>query len=99
MGKGEREKGREIFDKGVIVRLLALVLIIFSQLANAETYIDVSYNDELFIIDGERYEAKTYCFNVEEGDPVVFLKGRPGVCVSATLLNLRTNNICEVWCH
>lgn len=62
--------------------------------------IQVSHNDELFIINSEKYEAKTYCFNMEKGDRVVFIEGSPlGVCVSATLVNLRTNRTCEVWCE
>ena len=62
--------------------------------------IEVSHNDELFIINSEKFEAKTYCFNMEEGDKVIFLEGSPnGVCVSAELLNLRTKNICRVWCE
>jgi len=67
----------------------------------ADAYpIEVSHNDELFVINGEKFEAKTYCFNMEEGDDVMFLEGSPfGVCVSATLLNLRTRNKCEVWCE
>lgn len=62
--------------------------------------IEVSHNDELFVINGEKYEAKTYCFNMEEGDRVTFLEGSAlGACVSAKLLNLRTRDICEVWCE
>ena len=62
--------------------------------------IEVSHNDELFIINGEKFEAKTYCFNMEEGDPVIFLDGSAlGACASATLLNLRTKEKCEVWCE
>lgn len=61
--------------------------------------IQTSHNDELFIINGEKFEAKTYCFNMEEDDEIVFLEGSPfGACVSATLLNLRTKKKCEVWC-
>jgi len=37
--------------------------------------IEVSHNDELFIINGEKYEARTYCFNMEEGDRVIFIEG------------------------
>jgi aspartate 1-decarboxylase len=61
---------------------------------------EVSHNDELFIINGERYEAQTYCFNMEEGDKVIFLEGSAyGACATATLLNLRTKNECRVWCE
>ena len=62
--------------------------------------IEVSHNDELFVINGEKYEAKTYCFGMEEGDQVIFLSGSPyGACASAELLNLRTKNRCGVWCE
>lgn len=62
--------------------------------------IETAYNDELFIINGEKFEAKTYCFNMEEDDEVIFLEGSPfGACVSAKLLNLRTREKCEVWCE
>ena len=62
--------------------------------------IEVSHNDELFIINGEKFEAKTYCFNMEEGDEVIFIEGSPsGACVSATVVNLRTKKKCELWCE
>lgn len=67
----------------------------------ADVYlIETSHNDELFIINGEKFEAQTYCFNMEEDDEVMFLDGSPfGACASATLLNLRTREKCEVWCE
>jgi hypothetical protein len=62
--------------------------------------IEVSHNDELFVINGEKFEAKTYCFNMEEADLVIFIDGSPfGACASATLINLRTREKCEVWCE
>ncbi len=62
--------------------------------------IEVSHNDELFVINGEKFEAQTYCFNMEEGDRVIFIEGSAfGACASATLFNLRTKNKCEVWCE
>lgn len=62
--------------------------------------IEVSYNDELFIINGEKFKARTYCSNMEEGDKVVFIEGSPyGACASATFLNLRTEKMCRVWCE
>jgi len=62
--------------------------------------IETSHNDELFIINGEKFEAQNYCFNMEEGDAVVFLDGSPyGACASATLLNLRTRQKCATWCQ
>lgn len=67
----------------------------------ADVYlIETSHNDELFIINGEKFEAKTYCLNMEEDDEVIFLEGSPfGACASATLLNFRTREKCEVWCE
>ena len=62
--------------------------------------IETSHNDEFFIINGEKFEAQAFCFDMEEDDEVVFLDGSPlGVCTSATLLNLRTRDTCEVWCE
>jgi hypothetical protein len=68
--------------------------------SSASYEIEVSHNDELFIINGEKFEAKTYCFNMMKGDRVIFIDGSPlGACASATLINLRTKNKCEVWCE
>ncbi len=69
--------------------------------SRADVYtIETSHNDEVFIINGEKFEAKTYCFNMEEDDEVIFLDGSPfGACASATLLNLRTREKCEAWCE
>ena len=82
--------------------LASILLLMFSHISIAKTEysIDVSHNDEIFIINSETYKAKTYCFNMRKGDKVIFLKGSPlGVCVSATLLNLRTGKQCRVWCE
>lgn len=62
--------------------------------------IEISHNDELFIINGETFEAKTYCFGFEQGDRVIFVEGSPfGACASAKLLNTRNSKVCEVWCE
>jgi hypothetical protein len=75
--------------------------VLVSPVHSATSYeIEVSHNDELFIINGEKYKAKTYCFGMERGDRVIFLEGSPyGSCSSANLLNLRTNRTCNVWCE
>lgn len=67
----------------------------------ADSYeIEASHNDELFVINGEKFEAQTYCFNMEEGDAVIFLEGSPfGACASAVILNLRIREKCAVWCE
>jgi hypothetical protein len=62
--------------------------------------IEVAHNDELFIINGEKYEAKTYCLGWDQGERVVFLEGSAfGACASAKLLNVNRNEVCEVWCE
>jgi hypothetical protein len=62
--------------------------------------IEAAANDEVFIINGEKYEAQTYGLGWDEGDTVIFMDGSPlGVCVSATLYNLSRRDSCEVWCE
>jgi hypothetical protein len=62
--------------------------------------IQAAADDETFVIDGEVFKAQTYCFNVERGDRVKFLEGSPlGACASASFLDLRTSEVCEVWCE
>src|SRR5690606_15287698 len=72
-----------------------------SRGSSRESYeIEVAHDDELFIINGEKFEAQTYCLGWEEGDEVLFLEGSPfGACASAELLNLRTREKCDVWCE
>ena len=50
--------------------VLVLLSILAATHLSAQTryYIELSHNDELFIINGERYEAQTYCFDMEEDD-------------------------------
>lgn len=85
-----------------LVRWLSFVSVAATActVSAASSYeIEVSHNDELFIINGEKFEAQTYCFNMEVGDRVIFLAGSPyGACASAKLLNLRTRKVCDVWC-
>lgn len=62
--------------------------------------IEFSKDDEVFIINGERFEAKIACTGWDTGDSVVFIEGDPyGTCVSATLFNLDRKEKCEVWCE
>ena len=62
--------------------------------------IEISFNDELFIINGEKYEAKTYCIGWKQGERVIFIEGSAfGACATAKLLNLNRNEVCEVWCE
>jgi hypothetical protein len=62
--------------------------------------IEASVNDETFIINGEVFKARTYCFKMDKGDRVKFVDGSAnGVCTSAKFLNMRTGDVCEVWCE
>jgi len=86
--------------KGRILAFVVLLGITCIVSAATEYEIEVSHNDELFIINGEKFQAKTYCFNMEKGDKVIFLEGSPhGACASAELLNMRTKKVCKVWCE
>jgi hypothetical protein len=87
----------------MIKKILVLLALTFSALASAQQrsyVIEVSYNDEFFIINGEKFKARTYCFSMNEGDRVIFLSGSPrGACSSAEVLNLRTQRTCRLWCE
>ena len=62
--------------------------------------VEASADDETFVINGNVFKAHTYCFNVEKGDKVIFIDGSAsGACASAKILNLRTDEVCEVWCE
>lgn len=84
----------------LIAAMLAIVIASPSSLRAAEEYeIEAAVNDEKFIIDGEKYEAKTYCMGWDEGDTIIFIDGTPGVCVDATLYNKTRREKCDVWCE
>lgn len=62
--------------------------------------VEASVNDETFIINGNVFKAKTYCFGVNKGDRVKFVEGSAsGVCLSAKFINMRTGDVCSVWCE
>jgi len=61
--------------------------------------IEAAVNDEKFIIDGELYEAKTYCVGWDEGEEVIFVEGTAGLCTSAELYNVTRRETCSVWCE
>jgi hypothetical protein len=62
--------------------------------------IESSTDDETFVINGEVFSAKTFCFGFDKGDKVVFLEGSAlGACASAKILNLRNQKVCELWCE
>lgn len=62
--------------------------------------IEAAANDEVFIINGEKFEAQTYCLGWSEGENVIFIDGSEyGACASATLFNVNNFEICDVWCE
>ena len=62
--------------------------------------IEYAYNDELFVINGEKFEAQTYCLGWEQGESVIFIEGSAlGACASAELFNLNRKESCSVWCE
>jgi hypothetical protein len=59
-----------------------------------------SHNDATFIIKREKYESKNNCFNMEEGDALIYVEGSAfGACLSAVIVNQHTDQKCEVWCE
>lgn len=63
-------------------------------------YIEKSYDDEEFVIDGDEYKAFGYCFDIKKGDPVIFVVDEPGsLCITAQILNLRTMRGCSIFCR
>lgn len=83
-----------------ILTFLALSSVSFLANTASSYEIEKSINDDTFIINGEVYKSKTYCFNMRDGDRVLFLEGSPfGACASAKLYNLRTKETCDVWCE
>lgn len=82
-------------------KIIFIALVTLNSLMAADSYeIEVAHNDEFFIINGEKYEAKTYCLGWESDEYVIFLDGSPmGACASAVLYNINRKEKCEVWCE
>ena len=85
---------------------LFFVLVLFFLIAENVSatvtayFIQVAHNDEIFIINGEKFEAQTYCINWDKGDRVIFIEGSPyGACATAVLYNLDKEESCDVWCE
>ena len=62
--------------------------------------IEAATDDSTFVINGDVFTAKLYCFGFDEGDSVIFTEGRPGaICLSAKFVSLVNGKSCEVWCE
>lgn len=85
------------------MKIFVLWLVLLSSVcaqAASQHEVTAAVNDETFIINGEVFKAKTYCFNFEKGDKVIFTSGSAsGVCTSAEFVNLRTGKVCKAWCE
>ena len=80
--------------------LISIILLINSLNATTSYEIEMAHNDELFIINGEKFEAQTYCLGWDSGEYIIFLDGSPyGACASATLYNINRKEKCAVWCE
>ena len=80
--------------------LLLLSAISITAYAATAYEIEAAVNDEKFIINGELFEAKTYCLGWDEGQRVLFIEGSAlGACATATLYNLDREEKCEAWCE
>ncbi len=85
----------------LILGAMTLFCFSFLNANSAQTYeIQNSSNDETFVINGEVFKAKTYCFSFNKGDKVIFVDGNAnGACASAKIINLRNSKECRVWCE
>ncbi len=62
--------------------------------------IEAAVNDEIFIINGEKFEAQTYCLGWSENESVIFLDGSEyGACASASIFNVDRAESCDAWCE
>ncbi|MBR3510716.1 MAG: hypothetical protein IKN73_01490 [Alphaproteobacteria bacterium] len=79
------------------------ILLTVNAWATMRYEIQVAHNDEFFIINDEKFSAKTFCYSwdgFDQGDYVVFLDGSPlGVCATAVIANPSTGKTCELWCE
>jgi hypothetical protein len=81
------------------------LVIALSLMSNAyadnEVYAVESATDGInMIVNGIEFAAKGSCQDYQFGDGVIFLSGDPnGSCTEASLLNMRNNQSCDVWCQ
>jgi hypothetical protein len=92
-----------IIDIMVLTTTISLVVIIALSVtavhATPAYPVQEVLKNEIYIINGYRYEAMTACEGIAEGDWVVFLQGSPyGTCSSAVIQNLHTGAKCNLWC-
>ena len=71
------------------------------NICNSSSYVvQQAIADEFFVINDNRYRARTYCFNLDVGDQVLFTDGSPyGACSSASVVILKNRDRCDLWCE
>jgi hypothetical protein len=80
--------------------LIILALFTIGAFAYATYMVEFAHSSQVFIINGNKYLAKTVCFNLYAGDRVMFIEGSPyGACSKATVVNMRNHEACELWCE
>lgn len=64
---------------------------------------EISKGGGYFIINDNQFSVRSGspgCFKMHSGDPIRFVEGGPsGICITATFVNLRNGETCDVWCH
>ena len=89
--------------RSIICGLVCLLSFTSNTLAIDSYMIENAIDDEWFIINGEKFQAHTYCLGWEESDEVIFLDGDAnGACASAKIFNktpVENNAICGVSSH
>jgi hypothetical protein len=69
-------------------------------MAGEHMIVESAVNDTDLLINGIQYSAKDVCYNFQVGDQVEFLTGDPsGQCTDALIVNMRSNESCDVWCQ
>lgn len=84
----------------VLCAIIFVMLLASSSFGVTVYKIQAAVDDEKFIINGEVFDAMSYCLGWDEGDRVIFLEGTPlGACSTAELYNLDREEKCSVWCE
>jgi hypothetical protein len=84
--------------------IISFIFLLFASQAFAiDTFerfvLDTIVHDKNLLIGGVAFRAESFCTDYQMGDQLIFLSGDPaGDCTQATVLNLRTDTPCDLWC-
>lgn len=72
-----------------------------SRQSSGEAYVvEAVENGETVVINNRRFKAKTYCSGIDTGTRVKFVEGSSnGRCVSAKVVDLGHDRVCNLWCE